>query len=756
MNLKSIRSRLIIVTSLAMLLMALASAVTAINSASEALTQANMNKLKAIKESKKAHLNDYIENIAAMLRSRANDRATMENLWALDEAFQGLTDTKGADVGMMRKALVDYDAAHYLPNIHYDIPGSSPRTDTETYLPASPNAVVAQYLYIVDNDNPDGQKQLLSMNKRLNDEYSNQHIAYHSSYISLLKEFDLRDIYLVNADGDVVYSVDKENDFATNLLNDRYRDSGLARAYNSAMKLAKSGIAYEDFTPYEPNFNRSAAFIAAPIYFGETDVEGVIIFRLSADKINTIMNFNGEYARVGLKESGESYLIGSDGLMRSDSRFTDTLSDPLVRKFGTTVGLYRIDTDASREALAGRSGDAVIDNYRGIRVLSSYAPLEILGSKLAIIVEMELDEALEGVYTLRNLILGISALIYVVMIVLVVLVIGKLIIGKLNTLETAARDLAEGEGDLTQRVIVPAGDEIHTVSNHINAFIAKVQQTVSEAKAASGENTAIAGNLSKTASQIERQSEEEAEVVNELYRVGTELHNVLQGSIRQAESTKEEIDSAGQTLISANGKITALSEEVHHRSIAEAELSAKLEQLSHDAQAVKNVLTVISDIADQTNLLALNAAIEAARAGEHGRGFAVVADEVRKLAERTQKSLVEINSTINVIVQSVNDSSEQISQNAASIEKLSGHAIEVRSEITRSVDAMKRSIVQVDETVNGYIENGKTIQGMITQVSTINELSSHNAKSVEEIAKASDHLSAQTATLNRMLGEYRT
>ena len=342
------------------------------------------------------------------------------------------------------------------------------------------------------------------------------------------------------------------------------------------------------------------------------------------------------------------------------------------------------------------------------------------------------------------------------MIVLVILVIGKLIIGKLNALETAARDLAEGEGDLTQRVVVPAGDEIHTVSSHINAFIAKVQQTVSEAKAASGENTAIAGNLSKTASQIERQSEEEAEVVNELYRVGTELHNVLQGSIRQAESTKEEIDTAGQTLISANGKITALSEEVHHRSVAEAELSAKLEQLSHDAQAVKNVLTVISDIADQTNLLALNAAIEAARAGEHGRGFAVVADEVRKLAERTQKSLVEINSTINVIVQSVNDSSEQISQNAASIEKLSGHAIEVRSEITRSVDAMKRSIVQVDETVNGYIENGKTIQGMIAQVSTINELSSHNAKSVEEIAKASDHLSAQTATLNRMLGEYRT
>ncbi|MDX1295179.1 MAG: methyl-accepting chemotaxis protein [Sulfurimonadaceae bacterium] len=756
MNFKSIKTRLIIVSALAMLLMALASVVTSLESSATALTEANMNKIKAIKESKKGHLEDFFANLTSLIRSKATDRATMEMLWALDEGFQELESAEGVDYDAMRTKLAAYFESNYINRINFDIPNTQVKTSTDGYLPENRNAVIAQYLYIADNENPVGEKYKQAKNKNFNDDYSGQHIVYHSSYLSLLEQFGLYDIFLVNADGDIVYSVYKEADYGTNLNNDRYKNSGLARAFKAATSLKKGEVAYEDFSPYEPSYNMPAAFLAAPIYFGETDVEGALIFQIPVEKMNEVMNFDGKYEEVGLGKTGESYLVGSDYLMRNDSRFVSQFNDALIQKLNTTVGLLKVQTEASKAALAGQNGEGTFENYRDIMVLSSYAPLDILGKRLGIIVEIEREEAWESVYTLRNLIVGISALIFVIMIFMVIFSIQKLIISKLNTLQHAAEDLARGEGDLTQRVVVPEGDEIHEVSTNINDFIAKVQQTVSEAKTTSNENTSIAENLSRTSLEIGKKSEEEAGIVSSVFQVGQELQSVLKGSIKQAETTKTEIDSAGNTLLAANDKITALSEEVHHRSMVEAELADKLQQLSSDAQEVKNILVVISDIADQTNLLALNAAIEAARAGEHGRGFAVVADEVRKLAERTQKSLTEINATINIIVQAIIDSSEQISENASSIEQLSSHAQEVQEEISGSVDAMERSIGHVDATVNGYIENGKTIQGMIEKVNTINDLSSENAKSVEGIAEASDHLSALTGKLNKMLSQYKT
>jgi methyl-accepting chemotaxis protein len=352
--------------------------------------------------------------------------------------------------------------------------------------------------------------------------------------------------------------------------------------------------------------------------------------------------------------------------------------------------------------------------------------------------------------------IGVMATVGILMVLIVMGVISKAVKRPIIEFEALAEDLASGEGDLTKRLPVVTNDEIGLTARAINSFIDKVGKIVADAKKSAGENAAVSSELSSTAINIGKRAEEEMRIVNATTVKGEEMKAMLVGSIQEANHTKEEINKAKQNMENASRSIISLVHKVGDSARAESDLADRLNRLSDEAEQVKSILTVIDDIADQTNLLALNAAIEAARAGEHGRGFAVVADEVRKLAERTQKSLTEINATINTIVQSITEATEQMNANSKDIEELSRVSGEVGDNISNTVEIMGAATTCVEKMAEDTIKMASDTEDIVKKVDEINEISSSNTRSVEEIVSAAEHLYKLTEELNEKLNEFKT
>ncbi len=310
--------------------------------------------------------------------------------------------------------------------------------------------------------------------------------------------------------------------------------------------------------------------------------------------------------------------------------------------------------------------------------------------------------------------------------------------------------------DLSLTVNTDAPAEISQIGESFNTLMSSLKELISESKSSSSKNSSVSQQLSTTSLQVGKNVEKSVEIINEATNKATKITEDISIAIKDAKQSKDDVIEANNMLKEARDEIVYLTVEVQNSANSETRLANTVDALSTDAQQIKGVLEVISDIADQTNLLALNAAIEAARAGEHGRGFAVVADEVRKLAERTQKSLTEINATVSVIIQAISDASDQMNLNSNDMEKLATLANKVEEKINSTTKIVGNATKASDKTVEDFENTGSNIDSIAMSVNQINTISTENAKSVEEIASAADHLNNMTESLTNTLAQFKT
>jgi len=557
-------------------------------------------------------------------------------------------------------------------------------------------------------------------------------------YKSYIEKYGYYDLFLVNPNGHIFYTVTKESDFNTNILTGKYASSNLGSLIKDINKSKQYG--FVDFASYEPSNGDPAAFIAQPLLQPDGQVALYVALQLPLEGIQKIMGI-----REGMGETGESYLVGQDLKMRSNS-YLDPKGHTVKASFAGSVIENGVDTVAVKRALNGEKGTDIIIDYNGNPVLSSFDRIVFDNFTWAILSEIDEPEAFASIR--RNTIFMISLMI---IIVAVVVMIGFFVAKRISTPISEIADVAQkvASGDLTIHIDKTSDDEVGNLQVAIRKMITNLSKMV--------------GNISGIAIQQASTSEELAAITTQTSTTVTEQQAIseqLATAMQEMGATVNEVAASTATTSSAVDNIKnkvndgASKLEVTYNSIVD--MSEQIKQSEQSVQKVRkdfdqvvNVLDVIKGIAEQTNLLALNAAIEAARAGEQGRGFAVVADEVRQLAQRTQDSTKEIDEMINIIVDGANSSVEVMANSVVQADSVQMHAKEARDInqiIANDMNEISDLSVQIATAAE---EQSVVVDEILKNVETLNSGVTETSQATENISESSVELARLATELEK-------
>jgi methyl-accepting chemotaxis protein len=612
---------------------------------------------------------------------------------------------------------------------------------TEIILDYNNNSVISSWDYIqVAEDVKWAIISEINVTEALNPDVSGGK-EFYQTYI---EKYGYYDLFLITPDGHIVYTVTKEADFNTNILSGKYAQSNLG---NLVKEISQSNsYGFVDFAPYAPSNGDPAAFIGQPLLNNLNQPSMYIALQLPLEGIQRIMGI-----REGMGETGESYLVGEDLKMRSNS-FLDPAGHSVKASFSGSVTENGVDTDAAKRALNKEKNTAIIIDYNGHPVLSSFDYIDFGNFKWAVLSEMDEPEAFASIYDNTNFMI-ILMLILAALVAFIGLFVAKRTATPIIEISNVAKSVANGK--LNIKIKQTSKDEVGVLQlaiqqmiSNLNNMVQNISGVALQQASTSEELAAITTQTSSTVTEQQLISEQLATAMQEM---GATIGEVAQNTT----STASAVDEIQSMVVDGSKKLDGTYNSIVAMSAQIEESEQSVQRVRSDFEQVVSVLNVIKSIADQTNLLALNAAIEAARAGEQGRGFAVVADEVRQLAKRTQEATTEIDDMISNITLGANSSVEIMARSVTQANEVQENAKEA-TELNKVISDKMQNINDLSiQIASAAEEQAVVVEEILKSVETLNSGVTETSQATDNIAKSSVELARLASELENEMSFFK-